>query len=589
MVDYYDKYDDLIETRLETEKPSEVNVKPSLSSDGKASAIVLTRRCTRLNDENGAIIYKRIPGTQVMQIYSKELIEALQGIVDVRTVGAAGQESLRLREPFEQVVRNLSSLQQKASQSENQTLKEQFELLSGVLHELYPKLERERALHGGSPAHYAEEEQDHLGCCRSCRESRVEAKRVAVASQSEEATFSGYYRINADTERLTDHQYMLFTNRVPAFYFQDREWVIVNIAQLIDYTPSDEGFRRLVRPEGHSEIIEALIKTRKVAGVRKIEERYDKISSAQTHGEAATPFNADLVAGKGNGLIILLHGAPGVGKTSTAECVAEMTNLPLYPITCGDIGIEAKEVEDNLRKHFELAQLWNAVVLLDEADVFLQARNVDSSSLRRNSLVSVFPRVLEYYEGILILTTNRVGDFDEAFTSRIHVMLHYPELRETAIQKIWKDMRERLEDICPDIILTEPAETYIMESKEVQKTRWNGRQVRNAFQTAITLAEYEATKGTKDKDQKIKGPEKQRVDASVRIFYTSQPRSSSPCRLGHESDEFVRKSFGTSKIPYIIGVALGQLCLPGVGCRICESTSLIIVCISNAWYAVRSR
>lgn len=153
MVDYYDKYDDLIETRLETEKPSEVNVKPSLSSDGKASAIVLTRRCTRLNDENGAIIYKRIPGTQVMQIYSKELIEALQGIVDVRTVGAAGQESLRLREPFEQVVRNLSSLQQKASQSENQTLKEQFELLSGVLHELYPKLERERALHGGSPAH----------------------------------------------------------------------------------------------------------------------------------------------------------------------------------------------------------------------------------------------------------------------------------------------------------------------------------------------------------------------------------------------------------------------------------------------------
>lgn len=83
-------------------------------------------------------------------------------------------------------------------------------------------------------------------------------------------------------------------------------------------------------------------------------------------------------------------------------------------------------------------------------------------------------------------------------------MLHYPELRETAIQKIWKDMRERLEDICPDIILTEPAETYIMESKEVQKTRWNGRQVRNAFQTAITLAEYEATKGTKDKDQKIK-------------------------------------------------------------------------------------
>jgi hypothetical protein len=65
-----------------------------------------------------------------------------------------------------------------------------------------------------------------------------------------------------------------------------------------------------------------------------------------------------------------------------------MTNLPLFPITCGDIGTDATVVEENLKKHFELAQLWNAVLLLDEADVFLQARDINSSSLQRNSLVS---------------------------------------------------------------------------------------------------------------------------------------------------------------------------------------------------------
>jgi hypothetical protein len=65
-----------------------------------------------------------------------------------------------------------------------------------------------------------------------------------------------------------------------------------------------------------------------------------------------------------------------------------LTNLPLFPITCGDIGTNADEVEDNLRGHFELAQIWNAVLLLDEADVFLQARELDGSSLQRNSLVS---------------------------------------------------------------------------------------------------------------------------------------------------------------------------------------------------------
>lgn len=48
-----------------------------------------------------------------------------------------------------------------------------------------------------------------------------------------------------------------------------------------------------------------------------------------------------------------------------------------------------------------------AVVLLDEADVFLEERDV--RDLNRNALVSVFLRALEYYEGILILTSNRVG------------------------------------------------------------------------------------------------------------------------------------------------------------------------------------
>ena len=41
-------------------------------------------------------------------------------------------------------------------------------------------------------------------------------------------------------------------------------------------------------------------------------------------------------------------------------------------------------------------------------------------------IIGVFLRVLEYYAGILFLTTNRIGDFDEAFTSRIHMRLFYP-------------------------------------------------------------------------------------------------------------------------------------------------------------------
>ena len=80
---------------------------------------------------------------------------------------------------------------------------------------------------------------------------------------------------------------------------------------------------------------------------------------------------------------------PGVGKTSTAECIAEYTSRPLFPITCGDIGETASTVETNLARHFQLAHKWGCVLLLDEADVFMAKRVLGSANdIQRNSLVS---------------------------------------------------------------------------------------------------------------------------------------------------------------------------------------------------------
>lgn len=97
-------------------------------------------------------------------------------------------------------------------------------------------------------------------------------------------------------------------------------------------------------------------------------------------------YDTDLVLGKGKGLIILLHGAPGVGKTSTVETVADAFCKILFPITCGDLGLTAAEVESQLSEIFQLAELWDCVLLLDEADVFLARRT--NTDIKRNSLVS---------------------------------------------------------------------------------------------------------------------------------------------------------------------------------------------------------
>jgi SpoVK/Ycf46/Vps4 family AAA+-type ATPase len=104
----------------------------------------------------------------------------------------------------------------------------------------------------------------------------------------------------------------------------------------------------------------------------------------QTH--SFYDISQDIIHNKGRGLVVLLHGVPGVGKTSTAEAVAQKWKKPLLAITCGDLGLEATEVEKSLKEIFRLAQLWDCVLLLDEADVFISQRQ--PSDLQRNFLVS---------------------------------------------------------------------------------------------------------------------------------------------------------------------------------------------------------
>ncbi|KAJ5999284.1 hypothetical protein N7451_007094 [Penicillium sp. IBT 35674x] len=229
--------------------------------------------------------------------------------------------------------------------------------------------------------------------------------------------------------------------------------------------------------------------------------------------------------GKGKGLIILLHGEPGVGKTSTAECVADHTKRPLFPVTCGDIGDNAEFVEKNLERNFQLAHKWGCVLLLDEADVFLKRRN--DTDLPRNAIVSVFLRTLEYYSGILFLTTNRVGQIDRAFKSRIHVSLYYPKLdKKTSIQ-IWKNnigrIRKEFKAQNPDFDIREKeiiqfAKEHFKDIKDKKLLNWNGRQIRNAFQTAVALAAFDARKNKRPNDIILGKEQFTRVAAAAEEF-----------------------------------------------------------------------
>lgn len=93
-------------------------------------------------------------------------------------------------------------------------------------------------------------------------------------------------------------------------------------------------------------------------------------------------------------------------------------------------------VEEILSRVFKTTSHWKAILLLDEADVFVEQRTTENTP--RNALVSVFLRQLEYHDGIVFLTTNRVKTFDEAMASRVHLAMRYDSLKENARKEIWQ-------------------------------------------------------------------------------------------------------------------------------------------------------
>ncbi|KAB8076238.1 P-loop containing nucleoside triphosphate hydrolase protein [Aspergillus leporis] len=242
--------------------------------------------------------------------------------------------------------------------------------------------------------------------------------------------------LSGSTKTLSPQQRLLCAPVVRGYCLTFRIWAVFYVENIYSIRWNETAFARLVLPDGRL-----------------------------MHG---TPSSN---ASTGLGFIMLLSGEPGVGKTLEAESVAEEMRQPLCLISASELGETAVEVEESLEQVLELTSKWNAIFLLDECDRFLEARSTDD--IRRNRLVSVFLRQLEYYRGIMFLTSNRISDFDPAFEVDIPSRLH-----------VWKtfiqigDMKTQLSD----------KDVETLATIEV-----NGREIKNIIKTARLLSKQEKT------------------------------------------------------------------------------------------------
>ncbi|KAJ5277642.1 hypothetical protein N7524_003795 [Penicillium chrysogenum] len=199
------------------------------------------------------------------------------------------------------------------------------------------------------------------------------------------------------------------------------------------------------------------------------------------------PFD-DVIDGKGQGLNMLLNGPPGVGKTFTVEATSEYFKLPLYSISAGELVVDhgdSHALESQLEIIFKIAKHFNAILLLDEADAFMASRTELHDS--HNRLVTVFLRKLEYYQGLLFLTSNRGIQFDDAILSRIHLTIEYEDLTKDFRRGLWRTFLFKART------LQGPA---VIEEEDIQRLEslaLNGREIKNIAAVAHALAEADTT------------------------------------------------------------------------------------------------
>ncbi|KAK3367848.1 hypothetical protein B0H63DRAFT_87070 [Podospora didyma] len=298
-------------------------------------------------------------------------------------------------------------------------------------------------------------------------------------------------------EFLTDDAKILLAGRVFGYVFQERKFAQLAVNKLRKLSQTGLALDALKISPVAKKAIRGAIEGHFIQ--RDIERKMEKELCMDV-------TSLDLFQGKGTGLFILLHGVPGVGKTATAEAIAQANGKALFKITVGDLGTTPERLESALRDIFRLASLWDCILLLDEVDTFFSQRT-RSEAADKNAMVSVFLRVLDYYDGILFLTTNRAGVLDEAFKSRIHYKILYNDLILEQTLDIWKLNIKRLRKIEDELASAEKRATMEIDEKELlafarqlfqraEETgtgpgRWNGRQIRNAFQVARSLAYYE--------------------------------------------------------------------------------------------------
>jgi hypothetical protein len=188
---------------------------------------------------------------------------------------------------------------------------------------------------------------------------------------------------------------------------------------------------------------------------------------------------------RGTGLVGLLAGPPGTGKTMTAQVVAADLELDLFRINLAAVVSKyIGETAKNLDKIFSRAARMNAVLLFDEADALFSKRTdvKDSHDRYANTDTNYLLQLLEDYQGVALLATNKKSNIDPAFVRRIRYVFEFRRPDAGQRRTIWRRILGEI--LGPDLL--RGLEPTIAELAEVVEL--SGAQIKNAVLASVFVA-----------------------------------------------------------------------------------------------------
>ncbi|KAF2706205.1 hypothetical protein K504DRAFT_340476, partial [Pleomassaria siparia CBS 279.74] len=210
--------------------------------------------------------------------------------------------------------------------------------------------------------------------------------------------------------------WLLLPPSVMGFDMHDHQWKSLLLANISRVSWKESLFEDVLLPEETKNILRAIVPR-----------------SIKMHGSSFDTSSQDGSVDRSS--ILVFRGAPGTGKASAVEGLAESAQKSIYRLTMAEVGSTALELERAFRFVVSLTQSWDCIILLEDADALFEARR--SKNVAQNAMITTFQRLLHQFEGTIILTSVRIDAFDNGFLSHFDHIVQFAPMDVKTREDFW--------------------------------------------------------------------------------------------------------------------------------------------------------